>query len=117
MIAETVRGSSLDANQRYLSAQFERTKALLDLATNGSASRSDLEAADRSIASARVAMDQEPPLDFLCNAFHLTAFERQLLILAAGVEMETGIAERCADAASGPAAAYATFGLALATLE
>ena len=117
MIAETVRGSSLDANQRYLSAQFERTKALLDLATNGSASRSDLEAADRSIASARVAMDQEPLLDFLCNAFHLTAFERQLLILAAGVEMETGIAERCADAASGPAAAYATFGLALATLE
>lgn len=114
MIAETVPATRLGANQSYLSAQLERTKALLD--ANVTAEPIDLEAVDRGIAAARLAFDEEPALEFLCGAFHLTAFERELLLLAAGAELDAGIAERCSAAAPGLRAGHATLGLALAML-
>ena len=59
-----------------------------------------------------------PPaaIDALATIFGLSAFERELLLLCAGVEMESEIAARCADAAGGSRGGAPTFGLALALL-
>jgi hypothetical protein len=53
-------------------------------------------------------------LDLLAEAFGLSAFERAILLLCAGVEMDSRIARSCANAAGSPGA---TFALALATLD
>jgi ATPase family associated with various cellular activities (AAA)/Winged helix domain, variant len=59
-----------------------------------------------------------PPsaLGALCAMFGLTAFERDLLLLCAGVELEGRFAEACAGAHGDPRRNCATFGLALAAL-
>ncbi len=68
--------------------------------------------------------DVEPPspiappaaIDALAAIFGLSRFERELLILSAGVEMESAIAERCAEAAGAGRIGAPTFGLAIAAL-
>ena len=57
-----------------------------------------------------------PVLDFLCEQFHLSAFERTLLLLCAGVELEAHIAHRCAVNQDDARAEHPTFGLALTVL-
>lgn len=58
-----------------------------------------------------------PALEALCAAFALTTFERQLLVLCAGVELQHGIGALCGRAQRSPAIAYPTFSLALAALD
>jgi len=61
----------------------------------------------------------EPPsaaLDRLCVAFNLSPFERDLLLLCAGVELDSTFAPLCAAAQGDPSRAYPTFSLALAAL-
>jgi predicted nucleic acid-binding protein len=48
--------------------------------------------------------------------FALTQFERQLLLLCSGVEMDSRLAEACAETQGHPGRTNATFGLALASL-
>ncbi|HEV8325056.1 MAG TPA: ATP-binding protein [Myxococcota bacterium] len=50
----------------------------------------------------------------LCKAFALSSFERSVLLLAAGIELDSGFGERCAAALGNPRQTYPTFGLALA---
>jgi len=56
------------------------------------------------------------PLDALVSCFGLTAFERDLVLLAAAHELEPTTAARCAAACGDPERAYPTFSLALAAL-
>lgn len=61
-------------------------------------------------------LDPEPAvLARLCRRFSLSAFERDLLLLAAGVELDAGFASLCA-AAQGGQRPWPTFSLALAAL-
>ena len=55
-------------------------------------------------------------LERICTAFGLSRFERSVLLLCAGVELDSSIAAACAAAQGDPGRGYATFGLALATL-
>ncbi|MGK7891956.1 MAG: ATP-binding protein [Leptolyngbyaceae cyanobacterium] len=57
---------------------------------------------------------QPPALDVLSQLFGLSAFERNILLLCAGVELNGSIAELCAAIHGIPQATYGTFGLALA---
>src|ERR1700735_1121454 len=50
------------------------------------------------------------------GVFGLTAFERDLLLLCAGVEMDSSLAAQCAEAHGGQQRCALTFGLALASL-
>ncbi|MEM1251927.1 MAG: ATP-binding protein [Cyanobacteria bacterium P01_H01_bin.21] len=52
-------------------------------------------------------------LDHLCDAFGLTRFERQVLLLCAGVELSAALTQLCG-AAQGKQFMYPTFSLALA---
>jgi hypothetical protein len=56
-------------------------------------------------------------LERLENAFQLTAFERDTLILCAGTNLESRFAKACAALHDDPHATWPTFGLALALLE
>jgi hypothetical protein len=62
-------------------------------------------------------MPQSPPaLETLCAAFGLSAFERDVLLACAGVELDSAFAACCAAAQGDARRAYPTFGLALAAL-
>ena len=55
-------------------------------------------------------------LDLLCDRFDLSAFERRVLVLCTGVELDTAFGPLCASAQGDPAMSWASFGLALAAL-
>jgi len=57
-----------------------------------------------------------PAIDALCAAFKLSDFERDILLLCAGIELDSEFAEACAMASGHPQRRYPTFGLALAVL-
>ncbi len=60
----------------------------------------------------------EPPaaIERITDIFRLSAFERAVLLLCAGVELDSRFAEACAPAHGDPRKGHATFGLAIATL-
>jgi ATPase family associated with various cellular activities (AAA) len=53
-------------------------------------------------------------LDTLCAAFGLSSFERGVLLLCAGIELDSGFAPLCAAAQGDPSRNYPTFSLVLA---
>ena len=55
-------------------------------------------------------------LDVICNAFELSPFEKSALLLCAGVELKSDIANLCARAHGNSNFSYPTFGLAIAFL-
>lgn len=56
-------------------------------------------------------------LDNLCSAFGLSPFERDVLLMCAGMELDSGFAGLCADAQGDSTRPYPTFSLALAALS
>ncbi|HEY9778930.1 MAG TPA: ATP-binding protein [Leptolyngbyaceae cyanobacterium] len=56
-------------------------------------------------------------LERLCTIFALSDFERDLLLLCAGVELDASFAPLCAAASGDKQHCYPTFGLAIAVLE
>jgi hypothetical protein len=63
-----------------------------------------------------VASGPATALDVLCGLFGLTSFERDVLLLCTGVELESRFSEVCAAVHRDPKRSCATFGLALAAL-
>ncbi len=53
----------------------------------------------------------------LTQVFGLSLFERELLLLCAGVEMDSALAERCAELVGSPQRCFVTFALAMAVLR
>ena len=97
-----------ETNQRYLVAEFARLKARLGEGDE----RQALDALD----AARTALIEPPAIDTLAHIFSLSGFERDVLLLAAGVEMDSHLAALCGAAQNQPQRSYATFGLALGAL-
>jgi len=58
-----------------------------------------------------------PALESLCSAFSLSVFERELLLLCAGVEMQPEIADLCSAAQGDPRKHHPTFALAMQALK
>jgi len=108
MIALAAEISWVEANQNFLVAELARIKRLLRSETD-----SDL---NEAVRTARDAMQSPPAIDWLCELFGLSPFERDVLLLCAGVEMDSEIAACCGDARQHSQRACATFGLALAVL-
>lgn len=97
-----------EANQALLVAEFARLRALLG--------DGDTAAAAGAAAACRAAMPAPAAIDLLARLFRLSDFERDLLLLAAGVEMDARLAARCAEVQGAPQRSWASFGLALAVL-
>jgi hypothetical protein len=72
---------------------------------------------NNSISNKASTTGQQPlALDVLCASFGLSRFERDLLLLCAGIELDSTVAPLCAAAQGDPARPYPTFSLALAAL-
>jgi SpoVK/Ycf46/Vps4 family AAA+-type ATPase len=102
-------------NQQYLVACIGQVKALLkshierDYKGNVLPLQKPLweeeEEADTAI---------KPAIEYVCETFGLSGFERLILILCAGVELDSEVSELCAKAQGSPSATYPIFSLALA---
>ncbi|MDN3556276.1 ATP-binding protein [Halomonas maura] len=96
------------ANQQLLVAEFARLGALLG--------EGDPSEARREVEAASARMPATAAIDTLTQLFALSGFERDVLLLTAGVEMDTRLTALCARALGQAHAPWATFGLALDTL-
>jgi len=112
-----------DANQRYLVARLASVRwALAGHAARASNTVENEQSADDSetdvdalVQEAARALPAPSALDSLCGAFALSPFERDVVLLCAGTELDSTFAPLCA-AAQGHARAFPTFSLALAAL-
>jgi hypothetical protein len=117
---------ALDRNQRLLLAELERIRRLLEghaaqAGQAGSPARPGTRGSpDATAGTAPEATERagEPPpaLRSLCEAFSLSTFERDVLLLCAGVELDSALGALCATAHDDLARVHPTFGLALAAL-
>ncbi|MDB5940243.1 MAG: putative ATPase, family, partial [Polaromonas sp.] len=97
------------ANQVLMAAELSRLRQRLGGADDAEALASTLE-------SARTAMPAPAAIDQLADGFGLSGFERDVLLLCAGVEMDAQFAAQCETAAGEARRPGASFGLALAAL-
>jgi len=104
----------IDINQRYLSAALAEVRSALERhATVGGAPD------DPASPVANAGVDDpfpQPALEFLCSTFGLTSFERGLLLLCAGMELDAQFASLCARASGDSSRSWPTFSLAMVTL-
>ncbi|MGP1680421.1 MAG: ATP-binding protein [Burkholderiales bacterium] len=101
--------SWIDANQRVMVAELGRIKQRLGDERDG-------EIVALTLESARAAMPTPAAIDHLSNCFGLSAFERDVLLLCAGVEMDAQLAALCSTVRGEVRRNGASFGLALAAL-
>jgi hypothetical protein len=115
-----VREEWQNLNQRCIAAALAILRESLQSSIQG---KTDLARGDRAIAARRVfdEISREMPapsaLEVLGATFRLSPFERDVLMMCAGVELDTSFAQLCAEALGDPRHNYATFGLALAALS
>jgi hypothetical protein len=88
-----------EANQAYLVAEFAWLKGLLGAKDKKTAV---------SVKKARAGMEPPAAIDRLTELFTLSGFERYVLLLCAGVEMDSELAGLCGEAQGRPP--RATFG-------
>jgi hypothetical protein len=99
------------ANDRFLMGSLARISRLLSQAGHGEA---DL---IHSVGEVCEYSRQAPPaLVVLCETFGLSTFERDLLLLAAGPDLDPELAGNCAAACGDAQRPYPTFALALQVL-
>jgi hypothetical protein len=100
-----------EANQRFVVAHLARVRGLLEQHAGTPPGTT----AENNTAAE---MEHEHPaaLDVLCRTFDLSPFERDLLLICAGIELEAAFAPLCAAAQGDPGRDYPTFSLALAAL-
>src|SRR6266496_5371679 len=111
-----------EANQRYLMARLSIVRDALqqharqdEKQTEGSSAKASEKLA-QTLDSALRNLAGPAALDSLCSVFGLSSFERDVLLLCAGVELDSTFPELCAAAQSDPQRRYPTFSLALAAL-
>jgi hypothetical protein len=105
-------GSWGETNQRHLTAALARVRAALEQAADPEAPRVDPSAEPANASSP----GRPAALESLCSGLGLSPFERDVLLLCAGVELDARFAPLCAAAQGNPALDYPTFGLALRAL-
>ncbi|HEX9867629.1 MAG TPA: ATP-binding protein [Candidatus Tectomicrobia bacterium] len=109
-----------EANQQYLIAALGVVREALKRHTTRLQGTAEVEeqgnTVQRALHEATHAMPAPSALETLCVAFGLSPFERDVLLLCAGMELEATFASLCAAAQGDPRRAYPTFSLALAAL-
>ena len=108
MTTHELQISWIEANQAYLVGQFTRLKRQLGGPGEGRPTE--------ALQDAGAALEAPPAIDRLCEIFCLSAFEREVLLLCAGVEMDSELAARCGSAQGHTQRTCANFGLAMAAL-
>ena len=82
-----------EANQSYLAAALSEVRMRLESSFEGGEAGRTQETDTVPYSSAAWGFSQPPALEQLCSSFELSGFERDLLLLCAGVEMDARLAE------------------------
>ncbi|MDB5069138.1 MAG: ATPase central domain protein [Candidatus Eremiobacteraeota bacterium] len=93
-------------NRDYLMAHVQRLRALVE---RDDANR---RAADAALAACRARLEEPPALERVQSVFGLSPFECDVLVLCAGVHLDSAFADACAAQPRG--GGWPSFGLALA---
>jgi len=101
-----------ESNQNYLIGELAALRRALERDRGASG---DVHPAP-SAANEEPEMDPPPALERLCRAFGLSRFERAIVLLCAGVELDAAFARAVAAAQSDARQNFPTFGLAMAAL-
>jgi SpoVK/Ycf46/Vps4 family AAA+-type ATPase len=114
----------LEANQRYLSSTLNIIRYSLEeyiAKVSNPESCAEAKSKERNSSSEleqlATSMSEPPALDQLCAIFGLSPFERDILLLCAGMEFDSSFASLCAAAQGDKSKSYPTFSLALAALD
>jgi hypothetical protein len=99
-------------NQTLLSAELARLLQRLESPDDDV----DLAALDAAVEEAHAAMPAPSALDIVAQSFGFSPFERDVLLLCCGVELDSRIGAACARLNGSSAQRNATFGLALSRL-
>jgi hypothetical protein len=102
-----------EANQACLAMEFARLR--LRLGASGPGSGDD--EAEAALHEPRESLVPPAAIDQLTATFSLSEFERQILLLAAGIEMDSALAGQVSESLGGEWRGSITFGLALGTLD
>ena len=119
MDATTTSHQKVD-NYRYMSVALGKLREILVKHADPSLLEEDITHGENSIAKNLVdnsIASESSALDKLCTIFNLSDFERNLLLLCAGVELDASFSILCAAACGNAQRTYPTFGLAIAILE
>ena len=105
-MSAAVASSWHEANQRYLTAALTAVRETLaeHLAAprDASAAAPPSRAARQALREIARTMPAPSALEVLCAAFGLSPFEREVLLLCAGVELDSTFAQLCATAQGDP---------------
>jgi hypothetical protein len=108
-----------EANQICLMAELAEVRALLDkfMARPETPMAAEAAAARPIPGEIRASMPAPPALETLCATFGLTSFERKILLMCAGVELDSRFASLMAAVNRDPRQSLPNFSLALAAFE
>jgi ATP-dependent 26S proteasome regulatory subunit len=112
-----------EANQRYLVAALGRLMARLQQYAahvreeSVEDSEGDAQQAESDMQELAVSMASPPAIERITQAFALSSFERDLLLLCAGIELDTKLAESCRLLTGSTRHPHVTFSMAMAVLE
>ncbi|MCC5642556.1 ATP-binding protein [Nostoc sp. CHAB 5824] len=119
MNATTINRNWDEANYRYLSAALAVVRGILENYTAKEQNQSEeknQEPLQQALQEAAAAMPAPSTLERVCKMFSLSSFERDLLLLCAGMELNGDFAKLCAMSHEDSQRAYPTLSLALAAL-
>jgi len=107
-----------EANQAYLMRELDAVRRAVERCV-GATSRPIEEAQKNGAIMDAAAHDLNPPppLERLCHAFGLSQFERAILVLCAGIELDASFARIIAAAQNDTRQSFPTFSLALAAFN
>lgn len=111
-----------EANKHYLMSALAVVRKSLELYATNPLDNTNPEFEKKNIDAQKIlqeaaeAMPSPPALDTLCAIFGLSLFERDLLLLCAGVELDSTFNSLCSAAQEDSRRSYPTFSLALAAL-
>ena len=100
-----------ESNQHYLALMLARLRAFLEQKA-GIESGSTV-ADDKQLRDLSKDMATPPAIESLCTLFGLSPFERNVLLLCSGIELDSRISSLCASLQGEPVRNYPTFSLAL----
>lgn len=110
-----------EVNQRYLVNALTQLREVLEWHAEHHGeeyrSQSISEKLNPDSLQIRKEMQSPPPLEIICDTFGLTVFERNILLLCAGVELDSSFSDLLRKLNGNDRKAYPMFSLALATLS
>ncbi len=100
-----------ESNQRYLTLMLARLRALLEQRAGVEGGLPPVD--DTPLLELSKSMESPPAIESLGTLFGLSPFERDVLLLCAGIELDSGISTLCTSVQNEPVRNYPTFSLAL----